>query len=191
MALTIKAGEPFHWFGHTYAQGDVIDTTGWTEHAIQELMVKCPVYVDAPAATVPDANATTKGIVQLDNDLGGTAALPRTSRELIYTAAGTLTVKVGTSRLYFEQARTLVSIRASVGTAPVGSSIIVDVKKNGTTIFTTQANRPTIPAGANTSGLVTNMDVTAVAAGDYLTVDVAQVGSTTAGADLTVQIRAL
>jgi hypothetical protein len=62
----------------------------------------------------------------------------------------------------------------------------VDVKKGGTTIFTTQANRPTITAGGNTATGVP--DVTAWNAGEYLTVDISQVGSTTAGANLTVTV---
>lgn len=33
-------------------------------------------FVDIGSATVPDADATTKGILKLTNDLGGTAALP-------------------------------------------------------------------------------------------------------------------
>jgi hypothetical protein len=90
--------------------------------------------------------------------------------------------------LYVEQASTILSCRASVGTAPTGSSIIADVNKNGTTIFTTQANRPTIAISGNTSGAVTNMNVSALSAGDYLTVDVDQVGSTVAGADLTITV---
>lgn len=104
-----------------------------------------------------------------------------------FTMAGTVTVKTGTSRYYVESARTISRVRTAVGTAPTGATLIVDVKKNGTTIFTTQANRPAIAISGFTA-TVTNMDITAVAAGDYLTVDVAQIGSTVAGADLTVQI---
>lgn len=104
-----------------------------------------------------------------------------------FSHGGTLTVKAGTHRFYAEAAFTITSVRASVGTAPAGSSVIVDVHKNGTTIFTTQANRPAVAIAANTA--VATPDVTAVAAGDYFTVDIDQIGSTTAGADLTVQIR--
>jgi hypothetical protein len=60
------------------------------------------------------------------------------------------------------------------------------VNKNGSTIFTTQANRPTIVSGALTS--VSVPDVTTWANGDYLTVDIDQVGSTTPGTDLQVQV---
>lgn len=110
---------------------------------------------------------------------------------LPYSYTGTVAVTTGTFRFYNDSGATWTfsGVRASVGTAPAGASIIVDVNKNGTTIFTTQANRPTIAAGANTSGNVTNMNVTTVAAGEYLTIDIDQIGSTTAGADLTVQIQ--
>lgn len=101
---------------------------------------------------------------------------------------GTLATYVGAGRYYIESACTISSIRASVGTAPTGASVIVDVNKNGTTVFTTQANRPTIAASGFTSGAVTNMNITSLAAGDYLTIDIDQVGSTIAGADLTVTV---
>jgi hypothetical protein len=90
--------------------------------------------------------------------------------------------------LYVEQASTILSCRASVGTPPTGTSLIVDVNKNGTTIFTTQANRPTIAVSGSTSGAVTNMNIATLSAGDYLTVDVDQIGSTVPGADLTVTV---
>lgn len=102
--------------------------------------------------------------------------------------SGTLTVTTGTNRLPIDGTYTIVGTRLMVGTAPVGASLIIDVKKNGTTIYTTQANRPTIASGQNAGGPGATPDVTALAAGDYLTVDIAQIGSTTAGADLTVAV---
>lgn len=103
---------------------------------------------------------------------------------------GVVAVAVGGARFYNDSGRTLtiLSVRTSVGTAPTGASLIVDININGTTIFTTQANRPTIAVSGFTSGKVTNMDVTTIADGQYFTVDVDQVGSTVAGADLDVQI---
>lgn len=102
--------------------------------------------------------------------------------------SNTLTVTTGTNRLPIDGVYTIVGTRLMVGTAPVGANIIIDVKKNGTTIYATQANRPTIVAGQNAGGPGATPDVTALAAGDYLTVDIVQVGSTTAGSDLTVSI---
>ena len=99
-----------------------------------------------------------------------------------------LTIAVGNMRGPILYAGTIVAILVMVGTAPTGASVIVDVNKNGTTIFTTQGNRPTIAASTSSSGVVTNMDVTAVAVGDYLTVDVDQIGSTVAGYSISVLV---
>lgn len=110
-----------------------------------------------------------------------------------YTVTGTspgtpLVTGTGATRLYNDTGVTLTisSVRASVGTAPTGATLIVDVNKNGTTIFTTQANRPAIAISGNTA--TGTPDVTSWASGDYLTVDVDQVGSTVAGSDLTVVV---
>jgi hypothetical protein len=106
----------------------------------------------------------------------------------IFSSQGSLSVKIGTARLYFDVTQTVISVRASVGTSPVGASVIVDVRKNGTTLFPTNpGNRPTIAPGAFT--VTTVPDVVAFSAGDYLTVDIVQVGTTNPGADLTVQVR--
>jgi len=104
-----------------------------------------------------------------------------------FTVPGTLTVGTGTARFYLTATRTISNVAVSVGTAPTGASLIVDVNKNGTTIFTTQANRPTITA-SSFSDLTSTPDVTSLASGDYLTIDVDQIGSTIAGSDLVVQV---
>jgi len=72
-------------------------------------------------------------------------------------------------------------------TAPTGANMIFDINKNGTTIWTTQANRLTVTAGS-TSASQTSFDVIAVTSGDALSLDVDQVGSSTAGGDVTVQL---
>ena len=82
---------------------------------------------------------------------------------------------------------TITKVKLVVKTAPTGAAIIVDVNKNGTTIFTTQANRPQI-AISGTTGDSGTPDVTALAETDKLTIDIDQVGSTVAGADLTVEL---
>jgi hypothetical protein len=101
---------------------------------------------------------------------------------------GVLAVSTGTARFRLPYAAGIVSVEATVGTAPTGTSLIVDVHKNGTTIFTTQSARPTIAASAFSSGAATPA-VTTMAAGDYFTVDIDQIGATVAGSDLIVIIR--
>lgn len=106
---------------------------------------------------------------------------------LTVLVTGALTAAANKARLTAPVAGTIVGIYISAVTAPVGAAVLVDVNKAGTTLFTTQGNRPTIADGANDS-VVAVPDVTAIAAGDVLTVDVDQIGSGTAGSNLIVSI---
>lgn len=106
---------------------------------------------------------------------------------IVYSVPGDLSQSTGVIKFVALRTCVITVVRAVVGTAPTTQSIIVDVHKNGTTIFTTQANRPTIAAGATASGAATP-NVTSLAAGDVLTVDIDQVGSGTTGANLSVSI---
>lgn len=112
----------------------------------------------------------------------------RRAKSVMFYAAGTLEVGTQPVRIHAPEAMTITNVTAAVNTAPTGASLIVDVNLNGTTIFTTQANRPTIAAAA-TEDLSSTPDVTNIAQNDVLTVDIDQVGSTVAGADLVVQVR--
>lgn len=113
----------------------------------------------------------------------------KTGGASVFGIDGAATVRTGKQRVYNDsgRTRTIVSVRASVDTAPTGATLIVDVNKGGTTIFGTQANRPTIPIGANTHKS-TGHTVTTWEDGTYLTVDVDQIGSTVAGSDLSVVV---
>lgn len=106
----------------------------------------------------------------------------------VFTRSGSLVISAGTGRLLLDAAATVVGVTAIVDTAPTGASIIIDVNKNGVTLFTTQGERPTITAGTNVTATAAVPDITSLVAGDYLTVDVDQVGSTINGANLTVQV---
>lgn len=75
---------------------------------------------------------------------------------------------------------------AAGGNAPTGADLIIDPKLDGVALFTS-GNRPRITAGSRFSGVVTAMTSTSWPAGSYLTVDVTQVGSTSAGTKITIQ----
>lgn len=109
--------------------------------------------------------------------------------QLVYTVSGTLVVGVDLAfHLRPSSSFTITEVFVEVLTAPTGASLIVDVNKNGTTIFTTQANRPTITA-STTTATSEAPDVTSLAKNDNVTIDVDQIGSTVAGANLTVHVR--
>jgi hypothetical protein len=107
---------------------------------------------------------------------------------LPFAMSGSIFTVTGTMRYRFPVAATLLGVSASIGTAPTGASVIADVNKNGTTIFSTQGNRPTIAAGTNAAS-ETTPNTTSLSAGDYLTIDIDQVGSTVPGSDLVVVVR--
>ena len=106
----------------------------------------------------------------------------------IIAAAGAQVTGDIKKRLRVPVSITLIGVAITLDTAPVGADFIVDVHKDGTTVFTTQANRPTIDDGDNDS-TVSVPDVTALVAGDILTFEVDQIGSGTAGSDLTIILR--
>jgi hypothetical protein len=92
--------------------------------------------------------------------------------------------------MIFPRACTVKKVSARVGTATSGADLQISLNKNATatsSIFTTDPF--TISAGSNTSS-TTGLNTTnaALSADDYLTFDIDQVGSTTAGADLSVVV---
>ena len=109
------------------------------------------------------------------------ARVGSTEQHTTLTQNGTLYVMNGSARWYAPRAVTIQSMSAYVQTAPLGSSLNLRVNKNGSSIQT-----PTITTG-NTSGSLTGLSDT-MNAGDYLTVDITAVGSSTAGSNLNLVI---
>ena len=100
-----------------------------------------------------------------------------------------MVVVAGQLRMYnrWEREISISKVFIAVGEAPLDDSLIADIHQDGTTIFTTQANRPTIASGTftNTSPAP---DIQAWVTGSYLTMDVDQIGSAVAGSDLVVHV---
>lgn len=107
-----------------------------------------------------------------------------------FTRTGPLAVVVGTAHIPIPFACTIESVTALLTTAPTGATAILDVNRNGTTIFTTQSGRPTFSIGG-TVATVGTPAVTSLVAGDYLSVDIDQIGSTVTGSDLVLTIALL
>jgi hypothetical protein len=112
---------------------------------------------------------------------------------LYFAVSGALATGVNKSweipvQMDLNQAPTIMTVVARVKTAPTGASLIVDVRKNGTTIFTNTSARPTIPTGTFISPDAVP-DATSLTQNDVLSIDITQVGSTIAGSDLTVALK--
>jgi hypothetical protein len=109
-----------------------------------------------------------------------------------FFSQGTLSVGQKAPRVKSPWAGEIFEVISSVGLngQPTGSGIISDIEKGGTTIFTNQANRPTILDGELDSAS-TIPDVTTVSVDDVFTFSIDQVGTTTSGSNLMVQVRML
>lgn len=101
--------------------------------------------------------------------MGATSMLP-------YSIPGMLEISTGVQPFPVSRDCTIIGCLPSVGIAPVGSSVVYDVKVNGATIYTTRSLRPKVLAG-ETVGAATVPDVVALVAGDLITVDVNDVGT--------------
>ena len=168
-----------------------LDTSGYEHDVIHTNHSGALIAVETKlgVGSTTGAGASTGQILvkQADGDTEWATPAPSTAA-FIFSKVGDLVAAAGKGRLKVPMAVTIVDVIATCNTAPVGANAIFDVHKGGTTIFSTQGNRPTVVAG-NQDGAAAVPDVTAVTAGDVLTVDIDQIGSSTAGADATVVIR--
>lgn len=99
-------------------------------------------------------------------------------------------LSTGTAKVTFRTpfAMTVTGVRASVNTAPVGSTIIVDINEGGSSILSTKL---TIDAGEKTSTTAATAAVisdSSLANDAEITIDIDQVGSSTAGKGLKVTL---
>lgn len=109
---------------------------------------------------------------------------PKTS--MVWYLGGTAAVgsnKGANVTMPFAMTATSVNLRATG--APTGQALIVDILKDGATLFGT---KPQIDAAASSGGSNAVFSVTSLTAGSVITVNVTQVGSTFAGSGITIQL---
>ena len=97
------------------------------------------------------------------------------------TALATGTAKV-TFRLPY--AMTLTAVRASVTTAPTGSTLVVDVNEGGTSVLSTKLSIDATEKTSTTAATAAVISDSALADDAEITVDIDQIGATIAGAGL-------
>ena len=134
------------------------------------------------------ANAGSYADPSLATMVWGDASI--TESFIIAASDETTALSTGTAKATFRMpyAFTLTGVRASVGTAPVGSVITVDINEAGSSILSTKI---TIDAGEKTSTTAATAPVisdSALADDAEITIDIDTVGSSTAGAGLKVTL---
>jgi hypothetical protein len=85
-------------------------------------------------------------------------------------------------------AMTLTGVRASVTTAPTGSTLIVNIKENGTTILSTLLSIDATEKTSTTAATPAVISDSALADDSEITIEITQIGSTVAGAGLKVTL---
>lgn len=164
-----------------------------------------------PVSGITSSTSTALGVGSLELGNASDTTLARSSAgnvtiegNLIYRAGGsfvgmpfeypaavsdeTTALTTGTAKLTFRMpcAMTVTSVRASVGTAPTGSTLVVDINESGTSILSTKLS---IDAGEKTSTTAATPPVisdSALADDAEITIDIDQIGSTIAGAGLKI-----
>ena len=113
---------------------------------------------------------------------------PSHTEEFQFSKEGDIEVAISKFRIYTKDNRTIDFVKATLGDAPTGSSAIIDILIDGSTsLWTLQVDQPTIADAGNTTAWVVPDDG-AWDAGEYIVVSVEQVGSSTPGSNLTVQV---
>lgn len=100
----------------------------------------------------------------------------------------TTNLTTGTAKKTFRMpfAMTLTAVRASVSTAPVGSTIVVDINEGGSTILSTKLSIDASEKTSTTAATPAVISDAALADDAEITIDIDQIGSGTAGAGLKV-----
>lgn len=99
-----------------------------------------------------------------------------------WSRRGNQYVSVGTMPIYVEYPSIALGARAGLGVPCTGSDLVVLIRRNDVAF-----HQLTIPQGDRTSGYVL-IPANTISVGDYFTLDVVQVGSTTPGTDLSVSL---
>jgi hypothetical protein len=102
----------------------------------------------------------------------------------------TTDLTTGTAKVTFRMptAGTLTAVKATVGTAPVGSDLIVDINEAGTSVLSTKLSIDDGEKTSETAAIPPVISDSALADDAEITIDIDQVGSTTAGAGLKVTL---
>jgi len=189
--------------GTTYTAGDGLDLTGTAFSA--DLKSAGGLKIDATELALDvdglaDLTNTTFGaenfgagdhIAVADASDSNAPKKVKLPAELVMAASDETTdLTTGAAKLTFRMphAMTLTEVRASVNTAPVGSTIVVDINEGGTTILSTKLSIDASEKTSTTAAAPAVVSDAAIADDAELTIDLDQIGSATAGKGLKVAL---
>ena len=140
-----------------------------------------PTFTGTPAAPTAATGTNTTQIATTAFVQDAVAKQP----EVIQVAASdeTTAITVGTGKVTFRMpfAMTLTSVRASLTTAQTSGTIFtINVKQNGTTLFSTKPTIDNTEKTTTTAATPSVLSTTALTDDSEITVDVDQIGDSTA-----------
>jgi hypothetical protein len=140
----------------------------------------------AGKALLDDADAATQRAT-----LGITSSNVKLTESIIIACSDeTTAITTGTAKVTFRMpyAFTLSAVRASVTTAPTGSTILIDINESGTTILSTKLMIDASEKTSTTAATAAVISDSSLADDAEITIDFDQVGSTIAGAGVKVYL---
>lgn len=170
--------------------GQVV-TSGLTAGDLYYLQDAGGLGATAGTVEVPIGVATsTTELWLLPIGQGGGGGGSSTESFVVAVSDETTALTTGTEAVTFRMpyAFTLSDVRASVATAPTGSTITVDINEGGTTILSTKLTIDATEKTSTTAATAAVISDTALADDAEITIDVDAVGSSTAGAGLKVTL---
>jgi len=160
------------------------DATVASTGALTLATVNSNVGAFGSATQVPAVTVNAKGLVT------AVSVSPLPTEIQVACSDETTALTVGTAKVTFRMpyAMTLTAVRASVTTAPTGSTLIVDINEGGTSILSTKLSIDATEKTSTTAATPAVISDSALADDAEITIDIDQIGSTVAGAGLKVTL---
>ena len=153
---------------------------------VLELQNNSNLTITAGGATKTFVLPSASGTIATLDDIG--TATPVPVEIGLACSDETTSITTGVAKVTFRMpcGITLTSVRANVNTAPVGSTIIVDINAGGTSILSTKLSIDASEKTSTTAATPAVISNSALSDDAEITIDVDQIGSTTAGKGLKV-----
>jgi len=133
----------------------------------------------------------TAGKLYIKNAAGTMVEIAAQDWFVIAASDETTNLTTGTNKVYFRMpyAATLLAVKATVNTAPTGSTLICDINEAGTSVLGTKLSIDATEKTSDTAASAATITDSALANDAEITIDIDQVGSTVAGLGLKVYLK--